>query len=55
MKNNCERMDIGEEQKRLGVECICPKCGKHHMIVMHWIGRGIPRKFCPGCRDSSAD
>jgi hypothetical protein len=55
MKNNYKRKDLGEEQKRHGVECVCPKCGKHHIFVMHWIGRGMPRKFCSSCRDSSAD
>ena len=33
------------------VECICPGCGRVHIIKMHWIGRGVPRKFCQSCRD----
>jgi transposase-like protein len=33
------------------VECICPGCGKMHVIKMRWIGRGVPRKFCQSCRD----
>jgi hypothetical protein len=33
------------------IECICPGCGKMHSMRMHWIGRGIPRKFCQSCRD----
>jgi len=33
------------------VECICPGCGKMHLLKMRWIGRGIPRKFCHNCRD----
>jgi len=33
------------------VECICPGCGKVHVMKMHWIGRGVPRKFCQSCRD----
>jgi len=33
------------------VECICPNCGKMHIMKMRWIGRGIPRKFCQSCRD----
>jgi len=32
------------------VECICPGCGKLHIMKMHWIGRGVPRKFCESCR-----
>jgi hypothetical protein len=34
------------------VECICPKCGKKHVMNFHWIGRGTPRKYCQSCRDS---
>jgi transposase-like protein len=33
------------------VECVCPGCGKMHVLKMRWIGRGIPRKFCHNCRD----
>jgi hypothetical protein len=33
------------------VECICPGCGKVHIMKMRWIGRGVPRKFCQRCRD----
>jgi transposase-like protein len=36
------------------VECICPGCGKFHIVKMHWIGRGVPRKFCQSCRDRQA-
>lgn len=42
------------EEERFGkskVECICPGCGRVHIIKMHWIGRGVPRKFCQSCRD----
>jgi hypothetical protein len=31
------------------VECICPKCGKRHMLQFHWSGKGIPRKYCRKC------
>jgi predicted RNA-binding Zn-ribbon protein involved in translation (DUF1610 family) len=34
------------------VECVCPKCGKKHIMNFHWIGRGTPRKYCQSCRDS---
>lgn len=34
------------------VECLCPKCGKKHVMNFHWIGRGTPRKYCQSCRDS---
>ena len=33
------------------VECICPRCGKMHIMKIWWIGRGVPRKFCQNCRD----
>lgn len=33
------------------MECICPGCGKIHIVKMRWIGRGVPRKFCQSCRD----
>jgi len=33
------------------VECICPGCGKMHVMKIRWIGRGVPRKFCESCRN----
>ena len=35
---------------KMKVDCICPKCGKKHVMVFCWIGRGIPRKYCPSCK-----
>ena len=32
------------------VSCICPKCGRQHVMAFHWIGRGVPRKYCPTCK-----
>jgi hypothetical protein len=46
--------DQGSEVEGFGkskVECICPGCGKIHIMKMRWIGRGVPRKFCQSCRD----
>jgi transposase-like protein len=37
---------------KMKVECICPKCGSKHMMNLHWIGRGTPRKFCHLCRST---
>jgi hypothetical protein len=34
------------------VECLCPKCGRKHVMTFHWIGRGTPRKYCPSCKGS---
>ena len=31
-------------------ECKCPKCGKLHILKMHWIGRGRPYKYCDPCK-----
>jgi hypothetical protein len=35
---------------KMKVNCICPKCGQHHVMAFHWIGRGTPRKFCQPCK-----
>lgn len=40
---------------KLKVECICPKCGKMHLMALHWIGRGVPRKYCSSCRGRQWD
>jgi hypothetical protein len=40
-----------EKFSKSKVECICPGCGKLHVMKMRWIGRGVPRKFCQRCRD----
>ena len=29
---------------------ICPKCGREHIVVIPWTGRGVPRKYCDKCR-----
>jgi transposase-like protein len=33
------------------MNCVCPGCGKMHIMQIRWIGRGVPRKFCQGCRE----
>ncbi len=43
------------EQKdadKAAVECICPKCGERHILNFHWIGRGVPRKYCSFCKNT---
>ncbi len=35
------------------IECICPKCGQKHKMTLHWIGRGVPRKYCALCKSGS--
>jgi hypothetical protein len=32
------------------IRCICPKCRIVHQVYMLWTGRGVPRKYCAGCR-----
>ena len=46
--------EFGESLNKSKVECICPKCSKRHIMAIHWIGRGTPRKFCSACRDNAA-
>ena len=43
-------MDEIKYNDKMKVECICPKCGQRHIMTFHWIGRGTPRKYCPGCK-----
>ncbi len=49
--------DYGDEFERSissgksKIECICPGCGKMHVMKLRWIGRGVPRKFCQRCRE----
>lgn len=47
-----EDVDIIVDHDKSKVECLCPKCGKKHIMNFHWIGRGTPRKYCQSCRDS---
>lgn len=47
-----EDADVVVDHDKSKVECICPKCGKKHIMNFHWIGRGTPRKYCQSCRDS---
>ncbi len=44
--------DVVIDHDKSKVECLCPKCGKKHIMNFHWIGRGTPRKYCQSCRDS---
>jgi transposase-like protein len=47
-----EDTEIVVDHDKSKVECLCPKCGKKHIMNFHWIGRGTPRKYCQSCRDS---
>jgi hypothetical protein len=47
-----EECDLVVDHDKSKVECLCPKCGKKHIMNFHWIGRGTPRKYCQSCRDS---
>jgi transposase-like protein len=48
-----EHDEVSEARKsgKSMVECICPGCGKYHIMKIHWSGRGVCRKFCQSCRD----
>jgi len=28
----------------------CPKCERHHIAYIDWIGRGTPRILCESCK-----
>jgi hypothetical protein len=30
-------------------KCICPRCNVEHIMKLHWVGRGIPKKYCESC------
>jgi hypothetical protein len=51
-EHTAEEIDNGVDHDKSKVECLCPKCGKKHVMNFHWIGRGTPRKYCQSCRDS---
>jgi Zn ribbon nucleic-acid-binding protein len=34
-------------------KCICPRCNEIHTMQIFWTGRGMPKKFCPACKDYS--
>lgn len=37
------------DENRKPTECLCPLCREIHILDIHWIGRGIPRKYCSNC------
>ena len=49
-ENIIEEFDDMIYYDKMKIECICPKCGKKHVMNFRWIGRGTPRKFCPLCK-----
>lgn len=34
-------------------ECICPKCGGKHRMILNWIGKLPAKKFCYACQASN--
>jgi hypothetical protein len=46
-----DEMSEGTGSGKSKLECICPGCGKLHVMKIRWIGRGVPRKFCESCRN----
>jgi len=49
--NDNDEYDENINYDKTKVECICPKCGRRHVVNFHWVGRGTPRKFCPLCKN----
>jgi transposase-like protein len=49
-KETVDDDDTLDYETRSAIECLCPKCGQKHIMNIHWIGRGVPRKFCKHCR-----
>jgi len=49
-ENEIEDFDDYAIYSKMKIECICPKYGKRYVKNFCWIGRGIPRKFCPLCK-----
>ena len=39
---------IGDPESKI-TKCFCPLCREFHEINIHWIGRGVPRKYCTKC------
>jgi len=37
--------------EKIRVECICPGCGKRHMMKFYWTGTVTPRKYCKDCKN----
>ena len=55
--NEAEEVDTSDLpfNDKMKVECLCPKCGRKHVMTFHWIGRGTPRKYCQSCKGSYGD
>jgi hypothetical protein len=49
-KKQAKALDESFDLAKQSVVCICPKCGQRHVVIFRWIGRGIPRKYCPPCK-----
>ena len=37
------------------IECKCPICEKKYLMLLHWIGNGVPRVFCSECKRRVVD
>jgi len=46
------KLEEEAQTTKMNVVCVCPKCGKRHRVNSFWTGKGIPRKFCPACKNS---
>jgi predicted RNA-binding Zn-ribbon protein involved in translation (DUF1610 family) len=52
IENHDDELEAVVNFDKAKVECLCPECGKRHIMNFHWIGRGTPRKYCQNCRDN---
>jgi len=41
--------------KDKSTECKCPLCEVKHPVLMHWVGRGVPRVYCEPCKKQMAN
>ena len=51
-ENNSAVLEEELRPTKAQVDCVCPKCGKLHRLNFFWSGKGIPRKYCSGCKSS---
>ena len=50
--NPDDKLEVVVNFDKSKVECICPECGKRHIMHFHWIGRGMFRKYCQNYHDN---
>jgi hypothetical protein len=51
LQEDCMYPGTGDQRDGITIECICPKCGIVHRMKLLWSGRGMPKKYCPACKN----